>query len=290
MPGIAEWPQILVNGLISASVITLIALGFTLIYGTVKFFHLAHGAVYTIGGYATYLFFNQHIPLLPSILLAMLICGLLGFLIETFFYRPLRNKNVHGLIYLIASMGLLILLQGIVSILFGGEIRSLVINPEVEAGLEFIGAIITKGQILIVISAIVLTVLLLIFVKTSLGREMRAFSDNKFLAEAIGIDTDKILVFTFIIGSALAGAAGGLISLEKPLYPSMGFSALLYGVLACIVGGIGSIPGTIIGAILLGMVESVGVTYIASEWKDTIALAVLITILVIKPRGILGKT
>jgi len=119
---------------------------------------------------------------------------------------------------------------------------------------------------------------------------MKAFSDNSFLAEAIGIDPDKILITTFVVGSALAGAAGGLIGLERPIYPSMGFSALLYGILACIVGGIGSIPGTILGALLLGTIESIAVTFIAPEWKDTIAIGVLIMVLFVKPTGILGKT
>ena len=282
--------QIIANGIFESSIILLVALGFSLIYGTTRFFHLAHGAVFMIGGYATFLFFSSNHNFLFSIILAIFVSAAAGIFMEVFVYRYLRKRKVPSLIYLITSLGLLLLFQNIVALLFGNETRAITFTENTSRSYEAFGAVVTREQIIIVLVSVILSVLLTVFLKTGTGLSLKALSDNDFLARAMGINVDRMMVVTFAIGSALAGVAGGLVGIETTIHPSMGFAGTLFAMLACIVGGLGSITGTIIGSFLIGMVQSFGVAFLAPEWKDTIALSVLFIVLLFRPHGIIGRT
>jgi branched-chain amino acid transport system permease protein len=279
--------QIIVNGIFESSVILLVALGFTLIYGTAKFFHLAHGATFMIGGYTTYLSYSLTQNLFVSIFLAIIVSACIGIGMEVFVYKYPRKYNAPGLVYLIVSLGLLLLFQSIVSLLFGNEIRTISLSESIAESFEMYGAIVTGEQLITICTTLVLSVLLFVLMNTGIGLSLKALSESSFLAKAMGINVDLMMIITFAIGSGLAGIAGGLVGIEMTIYPAMGFSGILYAMLACIVGGVGNITGTIIGSIIIGMVQSVSVFFLPPEWKDTIALGVLLLVLLIRPHGLI---
>jgi len=282
--------QIILIAFIAGSIYALIAIGFTVIYRTVNFFNFAHGIVYTAGAYLAYTFFILlDIPFYVSFILAVLFASGLGVLIDRLVYRPLRKQKASNLIFLLASFGVFILLQNLIQMIYGAQILT-IRTGEVKEGHHVLGAVITDTQIVIIIVAIVLFILLWLFIqRTKLGKAMRAVADDPLAANVVGINPERIITASFAIGSALAGIAGILISFETNLEPTMGFSALLKGIIASIVGGIGSIPGAVLGAYFLGLVENFGIWYISAGWKDAIAFGVLIVFLLFRPQGILGK-
>jgi len=281
--------QIFLNGIIIGSIYALIAIGFTMIYRTVKFFHLAHGIVYTAGAYFAYTLFRQlNFNFVISFFLSVGLSALLGIAIDRCVYYPLRLRKASNLIFLLASFGVFIFLQNLIQIIYGAQILTLRTGP-VKEGHHFLGAVITDIQILILVVSFLFLVVCWWFIKyTKLGKAMRAVSDDKIGAMVVGINPERTILASFAIGSALAGAAGILISLETNIEPTMGFSAILKGIIASIVGGIGSIPGAMFGGFFLGLVENLGIWKIQAGWKDTIAFAILILFLLLRPGGIMG--
>jgi branched-chain amino acid transport system permease protein len=181
-----------------------------------------------------------------------------------------------------------IFLQKLIQLIYGAQILTIRTGP-VKEGYHFLGAVITDIQILILLVSIILMILLWLFIqKTKLGKAMRAVSDDPIGANVVGINPEKIITISFAIGSALAGAAGILISFETNIEPTMGFNAILKGVIASIVGGIGSIPGAVLGGFFLGLAENLGVWKIQAGWKDAISFLILIIFLLIRPQGFLG--
>lgn len=281
--------QLILNGLIAGSIYALVALGFTVIYRTVKFFHFAYGVVYTAGAYFAYtLVSSLHLNFLFSFFLSMAFAAILGVTIDKIVYYPLRILKASNLIYLIASFGVYVFLQNLISIIYGNQILTLRTGT-IKEGYKILSAVITPVQITILIVSIVLMILLWLFImKTKLGKAMRAVSDDAVAASVVGINPDKIILVAFAIGSALAGAAGILISLETNIEPTMGFSVLLKGIIAAIIGGIGNIPGAMFGGFFLGLVENLGIWKISAGWKDCIAFSILIIFLLIRPSGLFG--
>ncbi len=281
--------QLILNGIIAGSIYALVALGFTIIYRTVKFFHFAHGVVFAAGAYFAYTFFILFdISPIISFFLSIVLAGLLGISIDRFVYSPLRKHNAPNLIYLIASFGVFIFLQNLLQLIFGAQILTLRTSP-IKEGHHFLGAIITDIQILIIIVSILLFILTWIFIqKTKLGKAIRAVADDPVGARIVGINSKKVILSVFAIGSVLAGVAGILISLETNIEPTMGFNAILKGIIASIIGGIGSIPGALFGGLFLGLAENLGIWKIPAAWKDTIAFAILIIFLLLRPSGIMG--
>lgn len=281
--------QLVFNGIIAGSIYALIAIGFTIIYRTVKFFHFAHGVVYTTGAYLAYTFFILFkINPLISFFLSIVLAALLGIAIDRFTYYPLRKHNAPSLVYLIASFGVFIFLQNLLQLIFGAQILTLRTGP-VKEGHHLLGAVITDVQILIIITSLILFFLGWLFIqKTKLGKAIRAVSDDPIGARVVGINSEKVIFTAFVIGSALAGAAGILISLETNIEPTMGINAILKGIIASIVGGIGSIPGSLFGGLFIGLAENLGIWKIQAGWKDTIAFALLIIFLLFRPSGIMG--
>jgi len=281
--------QLLVNGLIAGGIYALVALGFSVIYRTVKFFHFAHGAVYTAGAYFGYtLAIQLKLHFVLAFLLAMVFAAVIGVLIDRIVYRPLRKKKASNLILLLASFGIFVFVQNLIQLIYGAQILSLRTGP-VKEGYHIFSAVITPTQILILTVSVSLMFLLWAFIKkTKLGKAMRAVSDDPVAASVVGINPEKTIMTSFALGSAWAGAAGMLIALETNLEPTMGFAAILKGIIAAIVGGIGSIPGAMFGGFFLGIAENLGIAWIPSGWKDAIAFAILIIFLLIRPQGILG--
>ncbi len=281
--------QLLLNGIIAGSIYALVALGFTIIYRTVKFFHFAHGVVFAAGAYFAYTFFILFdISPIISFFLSIILAGLLGIGIDRFVYFPLRKQNAPNLIYLIVSFGLFIFLQNLIQLIFGAQILTLRIGT-IKEGHHFLGTVITDIQILIIIMSLALFFLCWLFIqKTKLGKAIRAVADDPVGARVVGINSERIILSVFMIGSVLAGVAGILISLETNIEPTMGFNAILKGIIASIVGGIGSIPGALFGGLFLGLAENLGIWKISAAWKDTIAFAILIIFLLIRPSGIMG--
>ena len=281
--------QLIINGVIAGSIYALIAIGFSIIYKTFRFFHFAHGVVYAAGAYLAYTFFILFkINPVVSFLLSIIIAGLLGVCIDRFVYLPLRKHKTSNLVFLLASFGVFILLQNLLQLVFGAQILTLRTWP-VKEGHHLLGAIITDTQILIIVSSLVLFFLCWLFIqRTKFGKAIRAVSDDPIGARVVGINSEKIILIAFAIGSALAGAAGILVSLETNIEPTMGMNAILKGIIASIIGGIGSIPGALLGGLFLGLAENLGIWKIQAGWKDTIAFVILIIFLLIRPSGIMG--
>ena len=281
--------QLLINSLIAGAIYALVAAGFSLIYSTNKFVHFAHGSVIAFSAYILYLFysilkFNFGI----SVILTILFSCVFGYLLNLI-YKKLRERNASSVILLIASVGLLILIESLILILFGADVKTIGFL-KIAKGLEIFGGIITPLQIwIIVISLLLLGFLHLFMKKTKIGKAMRAVADNKDVAEIVGISSEKIYSYSFIIGSAIAGIAAVLIGLEQNLEPMMGTNLMIKGFTGAIIGGIGSVPGAILGSFLLGIAENYGIWFLPSGYKDAIAFTLLFIFLLFKPKGILGK-
>ncbi|MFC1633125.1 branched-chain amino acid ABC transporter permease [Patescibacteria group bacterium] len=281
--------QLLINGIIAGGIYALVASGFSLIYSTNKLVHFAHGGVIAFTAYVLYLLFNVlDLNFVFSVILAILFASLLGYAINILVYKQLRKKRASSAIMLIASIALLIFLESLILLIFKADIKTIgFINT--TTGIELGGALITPLQIIIIVSSLVLLGSLFFFMKkTMLGKALRAVSDNKDVAEIIGISSEKIYSLSFIIGSAIAGTAAILISLEQNLTPFMGTGLIIKGFAAAVIGGLGSVPGAILGAFLLGITENFGIWYLPSGYKDAIAFVLLIIFLLFRPNGILG--
>jgi len=281
--------QLIINSFIIGCTYALIALGFVIIYRTIKFFHFAHGVVYAAGAYLAYTFFILlNINPLISFFLSVVLTSVLGIAVDRFVYLPLRKHKSPSLVFLLASFGVLIFLQNLIQLIFGAQILTLRTGP-IKEGYHFLGALITDNQILIIVSSLVLFFLCWLFVqKTKFGKAIRAVSDDPLGARVVGINSERVIMIAFAIGSALAGAAGILISLETNIEPTMGLNAILKGIIASIVGGIGSIPGALFGGLFLGLAENLGIWKIQAGWKDAIAFVILILFLLLRPSGIMG--
>jgi branched-chain amino acid transport system permease protein len=282
--------QLLVNGIIAGSIYSLVATGFALIYQTTRFFHFAHGAVYTFGAYFAYLCFTQlNIDRWLAYPLACIATMLVGVTLEVSIYKPMRKRKATDLTLLIASLGLYTVLQNIISMVWGDDTKTMRTGEVVE-GHEFFGARITDIQIAIVITSIILvTLLAFILAKTKFGKTLRALSNDPDLAKLSGINSDRYIMYAFAIGSFLAAVAAIMISFDTDMTPTMGFNALVMGVIAVIVGGIGSLPGAAVGGLFIGLAQNLGVWKLPSKWQDTIAFVILILFLLFRPYGILGK-
>ena len=282
--------QIIANIVILWASISLIALGFSLIYQTTRFFHFAHAAVFTAGAYFTYLFAKLlGMPFWFSFVLAVALSAILCCLMEIAIYRPLRKKGANELILLLASLGIYIVLQNIISMVFGDEAKS-IRTDTVQEGLNILGARITPIQIITICVSVALIIALAIFLKkTKIGSAMRAVANDPILANVSGINSNRVILWAFAIGSGLAGLAGILVALDVDMTPTMGMNALMMGIVAMIIGGVSSIPGIALGVLLLATAQHLGVWFIGSQWQDAIAFVILVLFLLFKPEGFFGK-
>lgn len=282
----------LINGISLGSVYAIIALGYTMVYGIAKMLNFAHGDVIMVGGYAalTMIMSVSTNPLL-AILVAIVVCTVLGVTIERVAYRPLRNA-ASPLAVLITAIGVSYLLQNVVLLIFGSSpksFQSLVPIPDLKLA---DGALnITGETIVTILSCIIIMIALTAFVNnTKAGQAMLAVSEDKGAAQLMGINVNGTIALTFAIGSGLAAIAGILLCSSYPsLSPYTGSMPGIKAFVAAVFGGIGSIPGAMIGGILLGVIEILGKAYVSSQLADAIVFAVLIIVLLVKPTGLLGK-
>lgn len=282
--------QFLFNGLVAGFAYALLALSFALIYTPTRFFHFAHGVIYTAGAYFMLTFYvRAKLPFAVALLLAVLATSLLGMTMDLVIYRPLRRKYASGLVLLIASMGLYIALQNVISLVFGDETKTLR-GGEVMVGYNILGARITPIQLCIVLASATITTLCWAVIRfTRWGRALRAVANDAELALAAGIDADRVILGAFALGSALAAVAAILVAFDVDMTPTMGMNALMMAVVAMIVGGVGSIHGAALGGVLLGLAQHLGVWKISSQWQDAIAFVILVAFLLVRPQGILGR-
>ncbi len=281
--------QLLINSMIAGSIYSLIASGFSLIYSTCKFVHFAHGATIAFSAYFLYFLFTMlSFNFWFSAILTIAFAYLLGRLMNSVIYKPLRRRNASNAVLLISSVALLILMESLILLLFGADVKT-IRYIKIDKGLEFLGAIITPLQIFIVTASFVLLALLWVFMKrTKPGKAMRAVANNKELSEIVGISSEKIYTWSFIIGSSIGGIAAILIGLEQNVEPTMGTNLMIKGFTGAIVGGIGSVPGAIMGSFLIGFAENFGIWFLPSSYKDAIAFVILFLFLLFRPKGILG--
>jgi len=297
-------PQQLVFGLALGTVYGLIALGYTMVYGVLQMINFAHGEVFMIGAYIGWSVFAVLIdwsvgglhPLwvLPVLLApAMLLCGGLGMTLERLAYRPLYTRGATRLGPLISAVGASIFLQNLVMLTMGARMKVYMTNLVFPRTWRFnifgvnVSALVI---VIVVVSLLLMWGLVALIQRTSLGRAIRAVSEDREMATALGIDANRVVGLTFFLGSALAGAAGVLVGLYYTQIDFvMGYSAGLKAFTAAVLGGIGNIKGAMLGGLLLGVIESLASTFINPAFKDVVAFAVLILTLVFKPEGILGE-
>ncbi len=235
-----------------------------------------------------WIFSSVGLNFVVAILLTILFSALLGYLLNKFFYKPFREKKASASILLVSSIALLILLESIALLLFGADVKTIDFI-KTNQGIEIAGAIITPLQLVIVLVSIMLFFgLYFLMKKTKIGKAMRAVADNKDVAEIIGISSEKIYSWSFVIGSAIAGVAAILISLEQNITPTLGTNLIIKGFTGAIIGGVGSVAGAILGSFLLGLVENFGIWFLPSGYKDAIAFILLFVFLLFRPQGILG--
>ncbi len=269
------------------SVYSLVALGLTLIYGILHIPNFAHGHKYMLAAFTSFfLVTNYHTNYWVSLILAMIILGLVGVGVERFVYRPLRNApHINSFI---AAIGLLLVLESLSLILWGADFRRF--PTAYDKPIHILGAAVTLQRLLVIGAAGVLILLLQLFIKrTWLGAMIEAVAQNPEGAQLVGISIDRVSSLTFGIGTALAAAAATLIAPIFLVYPTMGSIPNLKAFVVIIIGGMGSIPGAVIGGFMLGLIEALGGGYISTDYKDIFAFGALVTFLTIRPLGLFGK-
>ncbi|MDD5261654.1 MAG: branched-chain amino acid ABC transporter permease [Methylacidiphilales bacterium] len=297
---ITQFIQQLVNGLSLGAIYALIALGYTMVYGVLRFINFAHGDIYMLGAFfglglaprMQRIFPGSHsIPGALAILIAsMLLCAAIGVLIERLVYRPLRDRP--RLTVLITAIGVSLFIQNVTQLLCGADPKAFPELIPVRA-IEGLGdlTVLTSQATVILVTLILLFGLHFIVQKTKLGMAMRALSLNPTACLLVGVNNNTVISFTFALGSALAAAAGILVALDSPsIEPMMGNVPGIKAFVAAVLGGIGNIPGAALGGLIIGVTETLVVGYVSPAFRDAIAFAILILILLFKPDGLLGKS
>ncbi|WNF25084.1 branched-chain amino acid ABC transporter permease [Mesobacillus jeotgali] len=279
--------QQLFNGLTIGSVYALVALGLTLVYGILHIPNFAHGALYMMGGYITLMMMVQYgLHYWLAILVSVIVVGLIGVLMERLVFYPLRHAPpIHDKI---AAIGILLFLEAFAQYIWGADYQTMP-TPYGQV-IQLFGLTFTMQRLLIIIAAITVMVLLYLFLKkTYTGASIIAMSQDRDGANLVGINTNRVAMLTFLISGGLAAIASSLAAPINLVFPGMGQLVILKAFVIIILGGMGSIPGAIIGGYILGFSESLGATYISNDYKDIIAFILLVVILSVKPTGLFAK-
>ncbi len=283
--------QHLINGISIGAVYAIIALGYTMVYGIAKMLNFAHGDVIMVGAYISFCVTNYlGLPAVVSIFAAVLVCTLLGIFIEGLAYKPLRGAS--SLAVLITAIGVSYFLQNAAQLIWGSAPKNFTSVVTMDPIQLFDGKVVITGEVIltVVVSALVMIGLTLFTSKTKIGKAMRAVSEDRGAAQLMGINVNRTISTTFAIGSALAAIAGVLLCSTVPtLQPTTGSMPGIRAFTAAVFGGIGSIPGAMLGGILLGLIETFSKVYISTQFSDAVVFFVLIVILLVKPAGLLGK-
>lgn len=279
----------LINGLRSGSIYALIALGYTMVYGIAKMINFAHGDIIMVGAYSLYVTIVQmKLPVWAGVLITIVFCAILGIVIEKVAYKPLRKAP--ALAVLITAIGMSFFLQSVALLIFKADpiaFKSIISTNTVSLGSVTVSGI---TIVTLVVTFVCMLALTLFINKTKAGSAMRAVSEDKAAAELMGIDVNKTISLTFAIGSALAAVAGILFVCQyQSIKPTLGALPGIKAFVAAVLGGIGSVPGAMVGGIALGIIESISKAYISTELTDAIVFGVLVLVLLVKPSGLLGK-
>lgn len=277
--------QLILNGIIAGFLYGVVAVGYSMVYSILRFINFAHGYLAMLGMYIAYTLAVQlKAGFGVGVVVAIIVTCLVGWGVERAAYRPLRRSFY--LAPLITSIGVSFALEAFALLVWGADILSYGVET---TSLNFFGARITNIQVWILISVVASVILLFtILHKTSIGQAIRATADDLDMAALLGIDTDRVIVIVFIMGSAMAAMAGIFLGLETNLQPTIGLIVTIKAFAAVILGGLGNITGALIGGLVIGLVENIGIWFIPSVWKDFIAYAILLVILLFKPSGLLG--
>lgn len=283
--------QVLINGILAGLTWGLLAVGFTLIYRVVRFFHVAYATTYLVGAYAGVWVIQQWIvDVVLAALIATGVAALVGCVIELAIYKPLRRRGSSDLVLLLASLAVVAVGQNVIALLFGSEIQVANLG-ELQRTIRVAGMSMTIWQATTAILSIVLSASVWFVVNSTVfGRELRAVAADRTLATAIGVRVDYTILFTIACGSALAGITGFLVACDTAVTPFSGFAVLLTTVTAAIIGGIGSIRGAMLGGLFVGIAQHLGAWMLTPQWQDAIVFLILIAFLLVKPEGFLGKS
>ena len=283
--------QYLINGISIGAVYAIIALGYTMVYGIAKMLNFAHGDVIMVGAYISFCVTNYlGLPAIVSILAAMFVCMILGIIIEGLAYKPLRGAS--SLAVLITAIGVSYFLQNAAQLIWGSAPKNYTSIVTFDPIKLFDGRLTITGEVIItIVASVVIMVALTLFTgKTRMGKAMRAVSEDRAAAQLMGINVNNTISMTFAIGSALAAIAGVLLCSTVPtLQPTTGSMPGIRAFTAAGFGGIGSIPGAMLGGILLGIIETMTKAYLSTQFSDAIVFLVLIIVLLVKPAGLMGK-
>jgi len=282
--------QQIVYGLSAGSIYALIALGYTMVYGIVRLINFAHGEVLMMGAYFTIFgILSFNIPIVLALPISMILCALLGMFIDRVAYKPLRNAP--RISALITALGVSMFLSNFFKLLFGAEKRKMPTFPSLEGGILLGDVTIPYKAILtLALTLICLISLQIIVQKTKVGKAMRAVSEDKQAAQLMGVNVDLTISITFAIGSALAAVGGVLYAINySQIFPTMGTLTGLKAFVAAVLGGIGILPGAMVGGFVIGIVENLTKGYGAGGWANAVVFGILIIVLLVKPDGIFGK-
>ena len=281
--------QLLVNGVVNGSEYALLGLGFSLIFATTRIFHFAYGPLFALSAYAAWMGASTFgLPEETSVLCGAAAGAVAGALIYLGAYRVFENKGIshHGV--LILSLGMSIVLQSLVVIWFGTDVR---VVPNYQTDIYLLGPVILTGaQLAQMVALVIIVAAVALFLGlTRQGLAVLAMTDNRGMAQLVGIDSVRTATVVFAVGSAIAGAAAGLVMLQQGAAATMGARPIFIAFVVAVVGGIGSIPGSIIGGFLLGLVESVGLWQIPTQWQNSIAFVLLFAVMLVRPTGLIRR-
>ena len=282
-------PQLVVNGLIAGAIYAIAAAGFALVYKVVKFQYFSYGAIIAFAAYLFFTFVNRmKLNIIFAAFLTIVAIVLITLIKNGIVYKPLRKRKATPTILLIASISLLLFLSALILAIYGASTKSIIIGKKTMI-FDFKFFTVTSIQIAIIAFAVILFLFLYVILKkTKLGKAMRALADNRDVARIIGINPEKIYTYTFVISAVMGAVSGMLIGVEQNLYPRMGVMIIIKGFISAVVGGLGSVHGSIVGGFFIGIAENVGIWYLPSGYKDVISFTVMIIFLIFKPEGILG--
>jgi len=286
--------QQLVNGITLGGVYALIAVGYTMVYGVIQLINFAHGEIYMLGAFLAYSMVTVlGLPFLAAFILTILICSGFGIILDFIAYRPLRKAP--RLAALITAIGMSIFLQNLGMMIWGSQIKSYPrdVLPEIFSKTAWNVGDVTLSWLqifMLVITIVSMAILHLVIHRTRIGTAMRAVSQDKTTSALMGIGVNRVISFTFAVGSAMGGMAGILVGLYyNAIFPTMGYIAGIKAFAAAVLGGIGSVPGAMLGGGVLGIAEVIGAGYISSEYRDGISYAVMIAVILFKPAGLIGR-
>jgi branched-subunit amino acid ABC-type transport system permease component len=279
--------QSILNGILAGCIYALFAMGLTLIYGVLNFINFAHGEIIMWSAYFLFLLMGKpfHLPLAIALAPSLFLAALLGMGMDRVVFKPLRQAN--RLTLLIAALGLSFFLRNGAQLIWGAEIRTY--GFEIKRGLRFLEISLTINQVAIILTSLLCVLLVsLLFYRSRLGKSMRAVSDNLELARVVGIDSTRAIMTAWVMASVLAGAGGILLALDTNLHPEMGLINLVKAFAATLLGGVGNLWGALLGGLVIGLAENLGVLVISTGYKDAIAFGIMVLMLLIRPSVVLG--